>query len=256
MKKLYILLFTSVFVLSGCTVGQGLKTAKGLNEIQDEYPEVVDEVKEEIIEIITEEVVNQKDEIKEDVEQLINEEIKEKNNMEEKKEEVKIEKALVEQFSGAIIKTTLGSIEVKFYGEDSPKTVENFMKLAQSDFYNGTLFHRVISDFMIQGGDPNSKNENWATHGTGGPGYKFNDEFNAHKLVRGSLAMANSGPNTNGSQFFIVTASDTPWLDGKHTNFGYVVGGMEIVEKIEVVEKNQNDHPMKDIMITSIELVK
>jgi cyclophilin family peptidyl-prolyl cis-trans isomerase len=128
------------------------------------------------------------------------------------------------------------------------------MSLAEKGFYNGTKFHRVIKGFMIQGGDPNSKNDDWSTHGFGGPGYNFKDEFNSHKLVKGSLAMANSGPNTNGSQFFIVTADSTPWLDGKHTNFGEVVEGMDIVLKIEAVKVNENDHPIEDVIVNNIEL--
>jgi cyclophilin family peptidyl-prolyl cis-trans isomerase len=161
---------------------------------------------------------------------------------------------LVSKYSGAIIKTNLGDIEVEFYGDASPVTVNNFMYLAQAGFYNGTIFHRVIKDFMIQGGDPNSKSEDWSTHGFGGPGYAFADEFNDNKLVAGSFAMANSGPNTNGSQFFIVTASATPWLDGAHTNFAKVVSGMNIVRQIEGVEVNGNDHPLEDIVIQSIVL--
>ncbi|HQB51094.1 MAG TPA: peptidylprolyl isomerase [bacterium] len=155
-----------------------------------------------------------------------------------------------------MLNTNLGNIKVKFYSEESPKTVNNFLNLAQQGFYNGTKFHRIIKDFMIQGGDPNSKSDNWATHGTGGPDYRFEDEFNSHQLVRGSLAMANAGANTNGSQFFIVTATSTPWLDGKHTNFGEIVEGMEIVSQIEAAEVNENDHPLQDITINSIELVK
>jgi cyclophilin family peptidyl-prolyl cis-trans isomerase len=163
---------------------------------------------------------------------------------------------LVSQYSQAILKTNLGDIQISFYGTDSPKTVNNFLNLAQQGFYNGTKFHRIIKDFMIQGGDPNSKSDDWSTHGTGGPDYRFADEFNNHPLVRGSLAMANAGPDTNGSQFFIVTASATPWLDGRHTNFGQVTAGMDIVEKIEAAEVNQNDHPLEDIVINSIELIK
>jgi cyclophilin family peptidyl-prolyl cis-trans isomerase len=158
--------------------------------------------------------------------------------------------------SQAVLKTNLGDITVSFYGQESPLTVNNFLNLAKAGFYNGTKFHRVIKDFMIQGGDPLSKDDNWADDGTGGPGYKFQDEINEHKLVRGSLAMANSGPNTNGSQFFIVTAESTPWLDGKHTNFGYVASGMEIVEKIETAEVNENDHPLQDVIIESIDFVE
>lgn len=161
---------------------------------------------------------------------------------------------LVSKYSGATIKTNVGDIEVEFYGDASPVTVNNFMHLAQAGFYNGTIFHRVIKDFMIQGGDPNSKSEDWSTHGFGGPGYAFADEFNDNKLVAGSFAMANSGANTNGSQFFIVTASATPWLDGAHTNFAKVISGMNIVRQIEGVEVNGNDHPLEDIVIESIVL--
>ncbi len=161
---------------------------------------------------------------------------------------------LYQKYKEATIKTNYGDITVEFYGEDSPITVNNFMNLASKGFYNQTKFHRVMEDFMIQGGDPNSKDSNWATHGTGGPGYAFKDEFNSHKLVRGSLAMANSGPDTNGSQFFIVTKESTPWLDGRHTNFGRVISGMKVVDKIEKVSTNENDHPTKDVIIKSIEL--
>jgi cyclophilin family peptidyl-prolyl cis-trans isomerase len=163
---------------------------------------------------------------------------------------------LVGQYSQAILKTNLGDIKVSFYGTNSPKTVNNFLNLAQQGFYNGTKFHRVIKDFMIQGGDPNSKSDDWSTHGTGGPSYRFADEFNSHPLIRGSLAMANAGPDTNGSQFFIVTATATPWLDGRHTNFGQVVDGLDVVSQIEATKVNQNDHPLTDITIDSIELLK
>ncbi|MFH1583077.1 MAG: peptidylprolyl isomerase, partial [Candidatus Falkowbacteria bacterium] len=125
------------------------------------------------------------------------------------------------------MKTNFGDITVKFYAQESPITVNSFMNLAKAGFYNGTKFHRVIKDFMIQGGDPNSKDDDWSNDGQGGPGYQFQDEINQHKLVKGSLAMANSGANTNGSQFFMVTAEATSWLDGKHTNFGYVVSGLD-----------------------------
>ena len=128
--------------------------------------------------------------------------------------------------STANVNTSLGTISVEFFDEDAPKTVENFRKLAGDGFYNGIIFHRVIPDFMIQGGCPEGT-------GTGGPGYTFEDEFNQHKVVRGAIAMANAGPNTNGSQFFIVTADSAPWLDGKHTVFGQVTGGMDAVDAIE-----------------------
>lgn len=163
---------------------------------------------------------------------------------------------LVSQFNQAIIKTNIGDIKVEFYVDDSPITVNNFLNLAKQGFYDGTKFHRIIKDFMIQGGDPLSKDDNPADDGTGGPGYRFNDEFNEHKLVRGSLAMANSGPNTNGSQFFIITIESTPWLDGKHTNFGFVVEGMNVVDAIEAAEIGPRDRPLEDLIINSIELIK
>ena len=162
---------------------------------------------------------------------------------------------LSSQVSQAVIKTNFGDITVVFYGEESNLTVNNFLNLAKKGFYNGTKFHRVIKNFMIQGGDPLSKDDNWSDDGTGGPGYQFQDEINGHKLVRGSLAMANSGANTNGSQFFIVTAESTPWLDGKHTNFGYMVSGMDVIEKIEAMEVNENDHPLEDVIVESIEFI-
>lgn len=154
----------------------------------------------------------------------------------------------------AKISTTEGDVVVELYKDKAPKTVDNFIKLSKEGFYNGTLFHRVIKDFMIQGGDPNSKLADWNLHGTGGPGYSFEDEINDVSLVRGVLAMANAGPDTNGSQFFIVTAESTPWLDGKHTAFGRVVDGMDIVEKIEGVEVDMRDHPLKDIKVLSISI--
>ncbi|MBA3046839.1 peptidylprolyl isomerase [Patescibacteria group bacterium] len=174
---------------------------------------------------------------------------------EQTQQQVQLEN-LIAEFNQAIIKTNFGDIKVEFYGQESPLTVNNFLNLAKIGFYNNTKFHRVMKDFMIQGGDPNSKDDDWSNDGTGGPGYSFQDEFNSHKLVRGSLAMANSGPNTNGSQFFIVTSEATPWLDNKHTNFGYVVEGMDIVEKIEAVEVNEQDHPIEDVVVESMELAK
>jgi len=163
---------------------------------------------------------------------------------------------LASKYSSAILKTNFGNIKIKFYGEESPLTVNNFLNLAQDGFYDTTKFHRVIKNFMIQGGDPNSKDDDWSNDGTGGPDYRFKDEINSHKIVKGSLAMANAGPSTNGSQFFIVTTESTPWLDGKHTNFGEVVSGMDVVDKIEAVDVNERDHPTKDVIIESIELVE
>ncbi|MDA2922446.1 peptidylprolyl isomerase [Patescibacteria group bacterium AH-259-L07] len=155
-----------------------------------------------------------------------------------------------------MLKTNFGDITIILYNQDSPFTVNNFLNLAQSGFYDNTKFHRVIKDFMLQGGDPNSRDDNWADDGIGGPGYRFKDEINQHQLVRGSLAMANAGRNTNGSQFFIVTAEAVPWLDGKHTNFGYVTEGMDVVDAIEGVATNEQDHPTRDVIIESIELLE
>ncbi|MFH1292216.1 MAG: peptidylprolyl isomerase [bacterium] len=163
---------------------------------------------------------------------------------------------ILEKYNQVVLKTNMGDITIKLYNQDSPNTVKNFLDLAEKGFYNDTKFHRVIKDFMIQGGDPLSKQDDRSRHGTGGPGYKFADEINQHKLVKGSMAMANSGPDTNGSQFFIVTAQATPWLDGKHTNFGEVVNGMGVVEKIENLRVDQRDNPINGVIINSIKLEK
>lgn len=150
--------------------------------------------------------------------------------------------------SKAILNTNRGAIEVEFFDEDAPKTVENFRKLAAEGFYDGLIFHRVIRDFMIQGGCPEGT-------GTGGPGYQFEDEFNDHKVVKGALAMANAGPNTNGSQFFIVTTPTAEWLDGKHTVFGEVTEGMDVVMEIETSPTDGHDKPLEDQKIESITLL-
>lgn len=147
--------------------------------------------------------------------------------------------------SKATMNTSEGAIEIELFDADAPKTVANFKKLGGDGFYDGLVFHRVIKDFMIQGGCPEGT-------GTGGPGYKFEDEFNDHKIVRGALAMANAGPNTNGSQFFIVTTPAAPWLDGKHTVFGQVTAGMDVVDKIEGTETDGRDAPIEPQMIESI----
>ena len=149
--------------------------------------------------------------------------------------------------TNATLQTNHGAIDIELFDEDAPKTVENFKKLAQDGFYDGVIFHRVISDFMIQGGDPTGT-------GSGGPGYQFEDEFNDHKVEKGALAMANAGPNTNGSQFFIVTADACPWLDGKHTVFGRVTSGMDVVSAIEQVETGPGDRPREDVRIESVSL--
>jgi peptidyl-prolyl cis-trans isomerase B (cyclophilin B) len=149
--------------------------------------------------------------------------------------------------SSATLQTNHGPIEFELHDDEAPKTVENFRKLAADGFYDGVIFHRVIPDFMIQGGDPTGT-------GSGGPGYSFEDEFNDHPVVRGALAMANAGPNTNGSQFFIVTADACPWLDGKHTVFGRVTGGMEAVDSIAQADTDGSDRPREDVVIERIDL--
>src|SRR3954454_20614971 len=149
--------------------------------------------------------------------------------------------------TNATLQTNQGTIELQLFDEDAPKTVENFRKLAQDGFYDGVIFHRVIPDFMIQGGDPTGT-------GSGGPGYQFEDEFNAHKVVRGALAMANTGPNTNGSQFFIVTTEAAAWLDGKHTVFGQVSGGMDVVDSISASETDARDRPRDDVVIERVDV--
>jgi cyclophilin family peptidyl-prolyl cis-trans isomerase len=147
--------------------------------------------------------------------------------------------------STATIDTNKGAIEVELFDAEAPKTVGNFVNLARDGFYDGVVFHRVIENFMIQGGDPTGT-------GTGGPGYQFEDEINHHKLERGALAMANSGPNTNGSQFFIVTAEVCPWLDGLHTVFGQVTGGMDVVDEISSADTDMQDRPVDEISISSV----
>ena len=156
------------------------------------------------------------------------------------------------------MKTSHGDIMLELFAKDAPRTLENFVKLSREGFYDGTKFHRVIKGFMIQGGDPNSKDDDWSDDGTGGPGYQFEDEINARKIVRGALAMANAGPGTNGSQFFIVTADAAPWLDGKHTVFGRVAAGMDVVDKIENVrtDKAKGDHPIENVTVTAVEILK
>jgi cyclophilin family peptidyl-prolyl cis-trans isomerase len=149
--------------------------------------------------------------------------------------------------TNATIHTTHGAVAVELYDDDAPKTVENFTKLAGEGFYDGISFHRVIPDFMIQGGCPRGD-------GTGGPGYEFEDEQNDHRVVRGALAMANRGPNTNGSQFFIVTTEAAPWLDGKHTVFGRVSEGMDVVDAISEVDRDASDRPREAVVIERVEL--
>ena len=149
--------------------------------------------------------------------------------------------------SSATMQTTDGPITFELFDADAPKTVENFRRLAADGFYDGLTFHRVIKDFMIQGGCPHGT-------GTGGPGYTFEDEINDHKVARGALAMANAGPDTNGSQFFIVTAEECSWLDGKHTVFGRVSEGMDVVDRLEATPTDAQDRPSEPVGISSIEL--
>jgi peptidyl-prolyl cis-trans isomerase B (cyclophilin B) len=148
--------------------------------------------------------------------------------------------------SSATLHTSAGPIAVELFDDEAPKTVENFRKLAGDGFYDGLVFHRIIRDFMIQGGCPEGT-------GTGGPGYTFEDEINDHKVARGALAMANAGPNTNGSQFFIVTTDAAPWLDGKHTVFGHVTEGMENVSAIEGAQTDGSDRPVSPQVIERVE---
>jgi peptidyl-prolyl cis-trans isomerase B (cyclophilin B) len=147
----------------------------------------------------------------------------------------------------ATLHTNHGPIDIELHSGEAPKTVENFVKLARDGFYDGLIFHRVIPDFMIQGGDPTGT-------GSGGPGYSFEDEFNDHKVERGALAMANAGPNTNGSQFFIVTTDAAPWLDGKHTVFGRVTNGMDVADKISELPRDARDKPHDEAVIERVEL--
>ena len=147
--------------------------------------------------------------------------------------------------SQATMSTNHGDISFELFDEDAPKTVDNVVQLARDGFYDGVIFHRVIPDFMIQGGDPTGT-------GSGGPGYTFEDEFNDHGVDRGALAMANAGPNTNGSQFFIVTTDACPWLDGKHTVFGKVIDGMNVVDAIEALPTDPGDRPLDDVLIEKV----
>jgi cyclophilin family peptidyl-prolyl cis-trans isomerase len=151
--------------------------------------------------------------------------------------------------SQAVMTTSEGPITIELFDADAPETVANFKKLAGDGFYDGLIFHRVIRDFMIQGGCPEGT-------GMGGPGYTFKDEINDHKVVRGALAMANAGPNTNGSQFFLVTTGEAPWLDGKHTVFGQVTEGMDVVDAIEGKQTDARDRPTEDVRIETLTITE
>jgi cyclophilin family peptidyl-prolyl cis-trans isomerase len=147
----------------------------------------------------------------------------------------------------ATLHTSLGRVGLELFEEDAPTTVQHFLDLAESGFYDGVVFHRVIPDFMVQTGDPTGT-------GTGGPGYEFEDEINQHEIVRGTVAMANAGPNTNGSQFFVVTAEACSWLDGKHTVFGRVVDGMNVVDEISTVATDARDRPREDVVLERVDI--
>jgi peptidyl-prolyl cis-trans isomerase B (cyclophilin B) len=149
--------------------------------------------------------------------------------------------------TNATIHTSRGAIELELFDDDAPKTVANFSDLARQGYYDGLTFHRVIPDFMIQGGCPRGD-------GTGGPGYEFEDEENEHRVVRGAIAMANRGPNTNGSQFFLVTAEECPWLDGKHTVFGRVTAGMDVVDAVSRVDRDGRDRPLEPVTTDRVEV--
>ncbi len=151
--------------------------------------------------------------------------------------------------STATLNTSMGTIALTLFDEDAPKTVKNFTDLAQQGFYDGLIFHRVIEGFMLQGGCPQGI-------GTGGPGYTFEDEINPHRVVRGALAMANAGPNTNGSQFFIVTAEECPWLDGKHTVFGEVTDGIDVVDAIDATSTDSRDRPTTPVTIETLTITE
>ncbi len=155
--------------------------------------------------------------------------------------------ATVLAMTQATLHTNHGDIALELFDDDAPKTVDNFVKLARDGFYDGITFHRVIPDFMIQGGCPRGD-------GTGGPGYEFEDEFNDHRVVRGALAMANAGPDTNGSQFFIVTTEAAPWLEGKHTVFGQVSQGMDVVDEISELPRDSSDRPNEPVTIERVEV--
>ena len=149
----------------------------------------------------------------------------------------------------ATLHTNHGAIVLELFDEDAPKTVDNFVSLSRDGYYDGLVFHRVIPDFMIQGGCPRGD-------GTGGPGYEFEDESNGHRVVRGAIAMANRGPHTNGSQFFIVTAAECSWLDGKHTVFGRVVSRLDVADEISAVDRDQRDRPRTPVTLDRVELAQ
>jgi cyclophilin family peptidyl-prolyl cis-trans isomerase len=243
MKKIIILAIFALF-LTACTVS---KQPNDVTKKEKSMETLNKEKTEETIDVTkTEEKNNKKAELKEEGEG-------ERNQALRAPTQADVD-ALPEQVS-ITLKTNKGDIIIKLFPQRTPLAVANFLNLAKANFYDNVKFHRVIPDFMIQTGDPNSKDNNWADDGTGGPGYQFPDEVSVEdKLVRGVVAMANSGPNTNGSQFFIVTAEATPWLNGRHTIFGKVSQGMEVVDAISQVERNARDHPLQEVVIEEVKI--
>lgn len=257
MKKILgsLVIMGGVFILTACTTPQALVNDEQLN-IVDEMPGI-ENLNNNVFEPEALPPVNNINNNSTD------NSVNNDNNMLETNTIMSPDKQvdLTKVYSQAILKTSVGNITLKFYPDETPLTVNNFLNLAEAGFYNGTKFHRVMKDFMIQGGDPSSRGDDASTYGTGGPGYKFKNENGSHKLVAGSIAMANSGLNTNGSQFFIVTVESAPFLDGGYTNFGEVAGGMETVRKIENSPVTRSARgelsiPVDYVTINSIELVK
>jgi peptidyl-prolyl cis-trans isomerase B (cyclophilin B) len=245
-KTKITLLMLGVLVLSGCAQSETVKKETVdnpiLNPIADEK-----------------QMLDIKDQAQQNIQDATNKENERLNNtlkdtnMNDVANALGNNSALVKKYTLATIKTSLGDITVKLNGTATPVTVGNFLKLAKAGFYNDTKFHRVIKGFMIQGGDPNSKTADTASWGMGGPSYKFPDELTGKETYpQGTLAMANSGPNTNGSQFFIVTANPQAPLPASYTVFGSVMSGMDIALKIENVATGQNDRPVENVVIKSI----
>lgn len=239
-------IFAAIFILSGCGASQDNNSnQEQKNMDQNQSTGYIDGM------------IGLKEKAENNINEATQKENARINEMMGEGEGVKNE--YTERYNAAEIETNLGKIKVKFYNTDAPMTVNNFMKLADQKFYEGIKFHRVIKGFMIQGGDPNSKAGDPSTWGTGGPGYKFNDELKGtEKYPQGTLAMANSGPNTNGSQFFIVTASPEATLPPSYTVFGTVISGMDValkIENVKTVAPGQIDRPVEDVVIKSITLL-